>query len=294
MYNLLRYLRQNKIKVITIVIFIIFGYSIIRTMNNAYYLKEKDAEANQKKDIVTIQKKDDVSLSDNKCQQLIKDFLKECTSGNYENAYNYLSNDCKKYFYNDVESFKNKYCNIRNIVGKNYFIEEQTGITNYTYLITFNDMLSSGKIKTDVTSNSSILTDYYTITVDNGTDIKLNINSYLKTIELNKNKEVNDLNIKINNINVFVNYQEINVTFTNGTNGDVCVDKSIYVTNENNNKIKQFEQDKVILEESEVKTINYQFYNSADIDLNSITFEKITFNYNIDNQNDNSLNINLR
>ena len=91
-------------------------------------------------------------------------------------------------------------------------------------------------------------------------------------------------------LGLFVIYISLTIAIETGYY-EAKLNKKTVITQEG---IKQFEQDKVILEESEVKTINYQFYNSADIDLNSITFEKITFNYNIDNQNDNSLNINLR
>ena len=167
MHNIIRYISQNKIKIVGIIFFILFGYSIIRTANDAYEKQGQNEQSKYQNEVV-IQTDGTVKLTNRNCENVIKEFLNNCTSGNYEKAYTYLSEECKENSYPTLEDFTNNYCVKKAIKDKGYSIKKQNN-SKYKYKIEFNNMLSTGKIdlSTDV--------EYYEITVDNGHDIKLNI-----------------------------------------------------------------------------------------------------------------------
>ncbi|MBR3003059.1 MAG: hypothetical protein IKF38_05845 [Clostridia bacterium] len=164
MYNIIRYIRQNRIKIIGIVLFILFAYSMIITANKTYENQEKQKIQNSKE--TAIQTDGTVTLSEKNCKKVIEEFLENCTKGQYEKAYTYLSQDCKKSKYPTLEDFENKYCVANAMKGKGYKIEKNT---KFNYKIELNDILSTGK------ESTKRIFQYYSITVDNGHDIKINI-----------------------------------------------------------------------------------------------------------------------
>lgn len=167
MYNILRYIRQNGNKIIGIFLFIIFVYSIVHVADNSYKVKQKPDQEISKNDVI-IQTNETIKLTDRNCRETIEKFLKNCTKGNYEEAYSYLSDECKKNKYSDVQDFIKNYCDTNDIKGKGYSINKSDN-SKYQYKIIFNDMLSTGK------TNSTKTVAYYTITVDNGEDIRISI-----------------------------------------------------------------------------------------------------------------------
>lgn len=166
MHNLLRYIRQNRIKIIIIILFIIFAYSLIHVANDSYNEQGKKELQNTVQE-ERLQTDETFSLSNKKCEDTIKEFLKYCTKGEYETAYSYISQECKESKYKTFETFKQEYCEKNAIKGKTYAIEKDG---NYKYKIEFNNMLSSGKTATKKTIH------YYTIYVENGHEIKISIN----------------------------------------------------------------------------------------------------------------------
>ena len=170
MHNIVRYIRQNRIKIALIIIFIIFVISIIRAANNSYKEQEKSKIVVYENE-TRLETDGTITLTNKKCEEVINNFLKSCTSGDYEKAYTYLSEECKKDLYPTLESFTNDYCLAKKIKGKTYSIEKEKGSQNYKYKIEFNNMLSTGKQK----SSRETTTEYYKIYVDNGHDIKISI-----------------------------------------------------------------------------------------------------------------------
>lgn len=164
MYNIIRYIRQNRLKILIIIIFIIFVYSIIISANQAFENAEKQKIANETK--TQIKTDGTVSLSEKNCRKVIEEFLKNCAKGKYEEAYSYLSQQCKDEKYPTLEEFENNYCVANSVKGKGYSIESQK---QYNYKIELNNVLSTGG------ADSKKITNYFSITVDNGHDIKINI-----------------------------------------------------------------------------------------------------------------------
>lgn len=287
MHKILRFIRQNRVKLMWGIIFIVFTYTMILTANNAYKKKGNQELEKTKNQVVTIEADPTVNLSSKNREKLINNFLNYCTKGNYEEAYSFLSNDCKEYLYTSVDSFEKDYCIPNKIKGKGYSIEKDKDISDYTYRISFNNMLSSGKVKTDLTY------DYYTITVDNGNDLKLNINSYLKTKEINKNKEVNNLEINVKYINFFADYQEVVISFNNKTKQSILISENINAINNKQNKIEQTNSESKIIKAGEELTLNFRFNVSPEEDLNKLSIEDLKFNYNLKNEQEENVEIDL-
>ncbi len=168
MHKILRYLRQNRIKVIIIVLFIFFVYTLIHAADNAY--KDQNAENGQAATENKIQTDGTITLTSEKCKEVLTKFLDNCTDGNYKEAYNYLSEECKNKKYSTLEKFKENYCEYNGLKNKGYKIEKSG--SNYTFKVEFNNLLTSGKKASNISNKQ---TQYYSITVDNGHDIKINI-----------------------------------------------------------------------------------------------------------------------
>lgn len=169
MHKILRYIRQNRIKVIVIVLFIFFVYTLIHAADNAY--KNKNVGNGQSVVENKIQTDGTINLTNQSCKEVLTKFLDSCTEGNYKEAYNYLSEECKTKKYTTLEKFKEDYYEYYSFKNKGYKIDKITG--NYKYKVEFNNLLSTGKQQTNSLKNMQ--TQYYSITVDNGHDIRINI-----------------------------------------------------------------------------------------------------------------------
>lgn len=161
MSKILGYIRKNTLKIIVIVLFIIFIYSFIKAGNNAYREQEKQ--------VVSDKSNTSVNIKDSDCKKIINNFLNSCTSGKYEEAYAYLSEECKNENYKTLDDFINNYCVKKSIKGKDFSFKKDTSKSGYTYIIEFNNMLSSGK------KDNKIQKENYTIVVENENELRLNI-----------------------------------------------------------------------------------------------------------------------
>lgn len=268
MHKILRYIRQNRAKLIGIVVFILFAYTIIRTANEAYIEKGKDELESSKNQVVTIERDSTVNLSDKNCIKIINEFLNSCSNGKYEDAYSYLSKDCIDNLYNSVEDFENDYCIAKGINKKGYSVKK-SDISQYTYIIEFNNMLSSGK------ANTTLTYDYYTITVENKHDIKLNINSFVKTKNINKSAQLGGLKVVIQSCNIYKDYQEIVVTFFNDNENAIKIGNNVYVVNESNKKITQSSKESKAVKSKDELVVKYKFYQSKLQNLNKLVIGDI-------------------
>lgn len=130
------------------IIIIIAVLLIIRGLNK---LAENRVEENKINNEIEVSFRED---KENK--KLINDFLQYCKNKQIEEAYNLISDECKKEKYNTLLDFKEKYYNKIFNKNKNIEIERQK---NNTYKITFyNDMLETGKL-----DKENVIIDYYKI-----------------------------------------------------------------------------------------------------------------------------------
>lgn len=301
MHKLRQFYYQNKTQikvVIAIIAFIIIAIqftnymsrinsekkvqeSIVNNINNNK-MSENRNQITSEKSAVTGENINTTIL--NSVNKLIQEFITECNNKNIENAYNLLSEDCKKSNYKDVQAFKELYYDkVFNNIAKIATIENWI---NNTYKVTItDDALTTGSV------SSSKRQDYITI-IKEKNELKLNINSFVGTEEINEQKTINNLIFKIVNRNVYMEYEEYTIQVENKTNNTILLDtqenpKTIYLEDENNVKYYSYSNEiignllKVNKGFSTQITIKFgKKYSSSAKRINSIVFSDVLLNNN--------------
>ncbi len=133
-----------------VIVAIIF---IIQTLN-FFAIKKEEQKVNINKNTGT---NTNISkVEETKDKQIIRQFIEFCEQGDNMQAYNMLSNQCKKELYPTINEFKDQYIykvfNTKKDIEINYQQDE-------TYQVIFyEDMLESGKI-----DGRNSMTDYYEV-----------------------------------------------------------------------------------------------------------------------------------
>lgn len=163
---------------------------------------------------------------------IIENFIKNCNEANTTDAYNMISNECKEIMYPTLETFIKNYYNNNFESNKIYNIQRWTGSI---YKVDLKEnMLQTGKL----TSKSK--QDYITVIDQNG-ELKLNINNYIGKTNLNIEKTIEDLRIKILCKNTYMDYETYTFEIKNNSNTDIYLDNlentsTIYLVDENDVK----------------------------------------------------------
>lgn len=159
----------------------------------------------------------DVSKSDARNNQmLIANFVSYCNNKSITDAYNMLSEECKKELFSTEDEFNNKYLKKIFTNKKDYNIEawKNTSV-GVTYRVTYvDDILSTGKVGTNTE-------DY--ITVDgNG---KLNIFRFIGSEKLNKSASNDIATIQILDKAVYDDYEKYSIRVTNNTKNTIMINR---------------------------------------------------------------------
>lgn len=239
MHNLIRYIRQNRKKIIKILIIIVFLFCLLQLLN---YLTKNNITVNSDattEDIYDrtngVIKSDKSMVSGtkitketlDKVNDNIKSFVDKCNEGNVEEAYNMLSSNCKEVLYPKSENFYNNY--YKNLFENRkitYSIENWTGdifIVNYAP-----DILATGQ-----SLDNSIYKDYITVISENG-EKKLNINNYIGRTQINKGNDYENITAQVLYKDVFMDYEIYNMKIKNNTDNNILMDtltstKDIYL-----------------------------------------------------------------
>lgn len=212
-------------------------------------------------------------------------FIEYCNNNKITEAYNLLSEDCKKEMYPKVENFKNSYYNaIFSGKKKNISVENWTGnIYKVKYI---NDALSTGIYETENT-----IQDYITLTTDSEGNTKLNINNYIGKQEIGKEINAYDIKVKVIEKHTYMDYETYVFEVTNNSN-------AVILMNDNNNMDTMYLQDgneikynaytheiaeanlKIGLKET--KNVKIKYYNkySSNKKIQKVVFSKVILDYN--------------
>ena len=215
--------------------------------------------------------------------EVIENFISACNNGNIEEAYSYLSDECKQELYTDVNQFKKLYFD--DIFGGN---KKNASIENWilnTYKVDITeDIMATGN------ANGIKTQDYMTV-VEEDDEIKLNINSFVGIEESDKEQTVENIKFTIMNKKTYVDYEEYELQVENNTGSRILLDskqstQSIYVLDDNQTKYYSYSNE--IL--SEFLSINngfstrltIKFYKSYSLDnpTSDIVFSDVILNYN--------------
>ena len=231
MYKLIRLFNQNRKKILIAILAIVFVIGIIQFLNNFY--KEKNEQIlkeilNENVEINTSMYNPSYSIItgttiskevSEESSKIIDEFIKNCNKGNIEEAYNLLSNDCKKELYPNIEEFK-KYHNQNFKTKKDYTIQLWSSFPNIYKVELTQDILALGKI-----DNTIVIQDFYTIVMEDGEN-KLNISEYIGKQKIGKMISKNGIVIKTNYKNIFKNYEIYNIEIENETSNTIRIDSS--------------------------------------------------------------------
>lgn len=292
MYRLIKFYNQNRKKVWTTILIIVFAFIMLRLFN---YIAKKELEeernrpkettsnvvsyANESKSIISGGKVSDKYKDD--FGEIIDQFFSLCINHEYQKAYYYLSSDCKKLLYQSEDLFESLYCTEKFEGDKQYSFQSWTshaGTFIYQVKI-FDNMLSSGK------KNDEYIEDYITIVPEEDT-YKLNINSYIKRNEISKKASNDILTLEVGVSDVYLDYEIYTFRIKNNTNNKIILDTrkktdTTYITDDLGNNFEALlyenKEEDLIFEPQQSKTIQIKFSNAYrdGIKIKQINFTNI-------------------
>lgn len=203
-------------------------------------------------------------------EELIKEYIGYCNEGNYQKAFNMLSEDCKSYsFDNDVETFM-AHVLTKMPTQKNYFIQDYSNTTYnkkkfYIYEVRYtNDLLASGLTN----STYGFTSEKFTFYKDADNKIKMSTGDYIYHTDIKSISENEYLKVDV--IDKLVNYRTevYTVKFTNRSNYTVVVADNVEadevllaLPNETRSRTKLTN---IVLEPNESMDIKFTFPKFAD------------------------------
>lgn len=295
MHNLRHFYYQNKEKIWKVVLIIAFLLGIIYFLNGQSVEKSNQNSYTSNNNVNYSDEQNKTYISDKspmsggtvtekevqKINNTVSKFLQYCKNGKVEEAYNMLSGDCKEE-YNTLEKFKEKYLKTR--FDKNSIYEIEKWIKD-TYKITISkDLLSTG----DINSNEK-QTEYITIVEENSEE-KLNINSYIGKTEMNKEETQKDIKISVISKEVYLDHEIYELKIENLSNKTIKLDSlenigTMYLKDSSGNKYNAYtneilEQNIEIKSKQEINISikyakNYSNRNTSE----GLVFENIILDY---------------
>ena len=220
---------------------------------------------------------------------IIDNFVSYCNSGNLQQAYNLLSNECKEEMFPNINSFQEIYYKPIFLNGK-----RTTKIENWygdIFIVDFNeDALSTG-----VYSTQNNIRDYITISKNTDNEYKLNINRYIGRKELNKTAQTGNLQIKILRKDSYMDCEKYTFEIQNNSEGKVLIsniddDENVsYLEDKNNIKYNadytRLTQSQLTILPHQTKVLQIKYFNpyvSTKI-IKRLVFPKIYMNYDVYN-----------
>ena len=302
MHNLLRYYYQNKYKIWGVIIFIVLLILAIQVLNFiTAKLNEQNinniAQSNTTNSVINNKNTNSYLTNDTSAvtgeqihitelenaSEIIENFISACNNGEIEEAYSYLSNDCKQEMYIDINTFKTLYYDV--IFGGN---KKNVSIENWildTYKVNITeDIMATGN------ANGIKTQDYMTI-VEEDDDIKLNINNFIGTEIINKEQTIENIKFKIISKKVYNDYEEYDLQIENLTGNKILLDslqntKSIYLVDGNETEYYSYSNE-ILNELLEINNgfstrLTIKFYKTYSLEnaTDTIVFSDIILNYN--------------
>ena len=296
MHNLRRFDYRNKDKIWKVVLIIAFVLGIIYLLDSIALdrINEKnntieiENEIYENTDTQTyIEKESAISGSTvtkaevNKINQTISKFLQYCKTGNTQEAYNMLSNDCKENHYKTIEEFENRY--MKKKYSNNNVFEIQKWINNTYKVSILTDMLSTG----EVGGNEKI--EYITTVTEDNVE-KLNVNEYIGEWNINKQTTQNNIEVTVLKKQMYKDYEIYDFKIKNLSEKTIMLDSlqkigTMYLEDTNKIKYNAYAHEKfepnLEIKPNEEKSISIKYANpyTTRVTIKEIVFENIISDY---------------
>lgn len=297
MNKFIRKFNQNR-NMIFLDIFIVISVIIAIQFVNGIFKKKHQEEAQQNRvveNISQIQQRTpavtDKEIGKNTNESninVIDNFIKLCNEKNPKDAYNLISEDCKKEVFPTEQIFINNYYSKIFNTERKYAYESWSVIGNsYTYKIKLynnDNLLATGG------TNTTYVEEYYTI-VKGSKEEKLNINNFINKKEINVENSSTNISIKVMEVAKFFDYETYTIEIKNKTSKEVLLDSkektnTMYLLDENQNKYVSYSHeianDKLWLRAGETRILKIKFTKSysSEIETKAIVFSDIVLDYN--------------
>lgn len=294
MYNLIRFFNQNRKKIITVILIIVFIIAVIQILN---FISKQQKTSDLENIIIKNENYGDEVVSSKSpitgksvpedelksASDVIKQFIEYCNNSNVESAYSLLTNECKEEMYPTLNDFNNIYFKYTFGGEKKTYIIENWIDNVYQVRIT-GDILSTGKI-----DNATTKQDYITIVEENN-ELKLNINKYVGRSNPDKVTEIDNIKFTITQVDTYMDYKEYNLLIENNSSNDILLDtsndtKSIYLIDRNDKKTYFLSSEitpNQFVVQSKYKTnlkIKFAYEFASNNSLKNIVFSKSILNY---------------
>ena len=274
MHKMFRFYNQNRIKIWTIAIAVIFIISLIQILNRNAIEQSKNSE-NQETTLNNVVSYDTQSKSiissgevskkySDDIGEIIDEFFSYCCNHEPEKAYDMLTEDMKNSKYPNVDLFISNYYSSKFDGNKEFSFKSWINEKNsYTYLVKiYDNMLASGK-----SSDADYIEDY--ITVIPGEDTyKINVDGYIGRKFVNKDVSNESVDIKMLYRDIYMDYELDTFYIVNNTDATIMVDtmentKNTYLVDLNENKYDAFvnenKKEDMIVNPCETRNVKIKF-----------------------------------
>ena len=302
MNKLIRFYNQNRLQ-FWIIVLMIAGIIILLQVLNGFVKEENKRKASQNAQNSTVAESRTEKVKNQKAStpvlegsklsneqknnniNIIESFFNYCKNGEIENAYNLLGTNCKNIYYKTVQEFNENYVqkNIFSNMSYDYELWKSSRFNIYRIKI-YEDMLSTGKVV------NSFKEDFFTIVSENN-QTKLNINSFINRVNVNKKLTIDNVTINVNYLDLYQDSYVYNITVSNKSINNVILDtrkntKTTYLENSYGIHTEallyeNFEKE-LTYKPQEEKTLNIKFSLSyrEDLNIKALVFSDVVLDSN--------------
>ena len=217
MWKIQRYINQNRVKIIIAIFTITFILSLIYSIRNANMTVENNIK---------------YSNIETENIKIVEEFIHACYSNEFPKAYGILSNDRKDNIFQTESKSEDEY---GKKLGINFGKKEIERLDEDKYKITYEIFPEVDYNKEN--KREELFIDVYTVVIENGQK-KLNINNYIGEKQIGKSTEFMENRIKVENKQIYLNYEIYNISIKNNAQENIfldCSKDSTYAEDKDNN-----------------------------------------------------------
>lgn len=290
--NIKRIIDKNGKLIWYVILIIGFVLFVIKSLNSYYEEEEKDKQIKANEIAINKQNQedqemteDDYTIESDSIEITMGSFVNYCNKKDVENAYKMLTEECKNAMFPTVEDFETIYINNIYKTEREYELTKwSTDGNKYTYLVTlYGNILATGNTE-DSTQ------EYYTFVEDDNGNYKLNVNNYIYGEDRNIEKTINNITIKIGQVDIYDEYEKIKITITNNSSNTISLTgnkykKNIYLQDSNNitysSLNSKFDSEEIILKPESAQSFIIRFNKgySATNKANYIVLSDVILDY---------------
>ena len=214
-------------------------------------------------------------------EDFIAKYIEACNAGEYKDAYNLISEDCKKnYFNNDYDSFV-EYVRNKFTAKRRYAIQNYSNYGDkYIYSVKlFEDFLATGLTNSDYQYQEEFMIASY----NENKEIVFSVGNYIESKELNSVASNDYLKVDLKSVIIKYEYELYEIKITNRTDNTVVIqdglldsdEVSLLVAGEYRSTVNY--DIKIVLKPNESQTVQLafpKFYDSGTTS-NNVVFNSV-------------------